>query len=199
MKTDYGPNGIWTESYLHSFPIWIFSEHGDKYDIKQAGYSMCVSVFSLICFFGTHLNAHCENIRTNNTHNFNMFGNIFTHPKQNFIHPASDKPLSEPMMVSVLMHILMTWPQWFNVTAWHKCVLCICAVSCYVKSFYLEGWGFYFLKNNMYSSHRSPQYVMKWIVPCLFNLCPKYLTVGTTETCKMNVFLVDDLWFGLNS
>ena len=29
-------------------------------------------------------------------------------------HQPGDKPLSEPMMVSLLMHICVTWPQWVN-------------------------------------------------------------------------------------
>ena len=37
-------------------------------------------------------------------------------------HHSGDKPLSEPMMVSLLMHICITPPQWVNVTyfAWHS-------------------------------------------------------------------------------
>ena len=31
-------------------------------------------------------------------------------------HQPSDKPLSEPMMVSLLMHMCITWPQWVNMS-----------------------------------------------------------------------------------
>ena len=34
-------------------------------------------------------------------------------------HRSGDKPLSEPMMVSLLTHICVTWPQWVNVTIVH--------------------------------------------------------------------------------
>ena len=35
---------------------------------------------------------------------------------------ASDKPLSEPMMVNLLMHICVTWPQWVNGSM--ACIIC---------------------------------------------------------------------------
>ena len=33
-------------------------------------------------------------------------------------HRTGDKPLSEPMMVSLLMHICVTQPQWVEITPW---------------------------------------------------------------------------------
>ena len=36
-----------------------------------------------------------------------------------------DKPLSEPMMVSLLTHISVTRPQWVN-----TCVWCVCGMTC---------------------------------------------------------------------
>ena len=34
-----------------------------------------------------------------------------------------NKPLSEPMMVRLLMHICITWPQWVKIT---------CSIDCYI-------------------------------------------------------------------
>ena len=33
-----------------------------------------------------------------------------------------DKPLSEPMMVRLPMHICITWPQWVNLTHWTQAI-----------------------------------------------------------------------------
>ena len=39
-------------------------------------------------------------------------------------HRLGDKPLSEPMMVSLLMHIFVTWPQWVNVQLLNSFIVC---------------------------------------------------------------------------
>ena len=43
-------------------------------------------------------------------------------------HRSGDKPLSEPMIVSLLTHICVTRPQWVNTTRWHKSELTLAQV-----------------------------------------------------------------------
>ena len=39
-------------------------------------------------------------------------------------HRPGDKPLSEPMLVSLLTHICVTRPQWVNLGSWHFYLVC---------------------------------------------------------------------------
>ena len=39
-------------------------------------------------------------------------------------HRAGDKPLSEPMLVMLLTHICVTWPQWVHSTKWKPLKAC---------------------------------------------------------------------------
>ena len=63
-------------------------------------------------------------------------------------HHPGDKPLSEPMMFSLPMHISITWPQWVNNGLSHKMFLyyiqrimhTVCTLLCFVEIRY---WTFF--------------------------------------------------------